>query len=110
MSISKVSSELLEDALDIIAGCNGIRSSELASALGVGPSSATAIVRELLKFNCISKGAVQYFKKDGEVSLHTGHYYEQDLPVGYKTPNRRQTKKKIEAAERRNKDAHNRLS
>jgi hypothetical protein len=45
--------------------------------------------------NCISKGKIKYFKKDGEVSFRDGYFYEQDIPLEYKTAKRRQRKRLV---------------
>ena len=92
MSISKVSKELLENGLDNIYN-EAITVGDLSKFLGVSPSSANAIMRDLLTLNCISKGKVKYFKKDGEVSFRDGYFYEQDIPVEYKTAKKRQRKR-----------------
>jgi predicted transcriptional regulator len=92
MSISKVSKELLENGLDVIYN-EAISVGDLSKFLGVSPSSATAIIRDLLALNCITKGKVKYFKKDGEVSFRDGYFYEQDIPLEYKTAKRRQRKR-----------------
>ncbi len=92
MSISKVSKELLENGLDVIYN-EAIFVGDLSKFLGVSPSSANAIMRDLLALNCISKGQIKYFKKDGEVSFKDGYFYEQDIPLEYKTQKRRQRKR-----------------
>jgi predicted transcriptional regulator len=92
MSISKVSKELLENGLDVIHN-EAITVGDLSKFLGVSPASATAIIRDLLALNCISKGKIKYFKKDGEVSFRDGYFYEQDIPLEYKTAKRRQRKR-----------------
>ena len=92
MSISKVSKELLEKGLDVIYN-EAITAGDLSKFLGVSPASATAIIRDLLALNCISKGKIKYFKKDGEVSFRDGYFYEQDIPLEYKTQKRRQRKR-----------------
>jgi len=92
MSISKVSKELLEQGLDVIYK-GAVTTGDLSKFLGVSPSSATAIIRDLLALNCISKGKIKYFKKDGEVSFRNGYFYEQDIPLEYKTAKRRQRKR-----------------
>jgi len=92
MSISKVSKELLENGLDVIYN-EPISVGDLSKFLGVSPASANAIMRDLLTLNCISKGGIKYFKKDGEVSLRDGYFYEQDIPFEYKTQKRRQRKR-----------------
>ena len=92
MSISKVSKELLENGLDVIYN-EPISVGDLSKFLGVSPSSANAIMRDLLTLNCISKGEIKYFKKDGEVSFRDGYFYEQDIPLEYKTAKRRQRKR-----------------
>lgn len=88
----RVSSELLNDALDILASNNGLQTSDLARELNVSDSAASAAVRDLLNFGCISEGAVQYFRKDNEVTLKRGYFYEKDLPDYYNTPRSRQEK------------------
>jgi predicted transcriptional regulator len=88
MSISKVSKELLEKGLDVIHN-EAITVGDLSKFLGVSPSSANAIIRDLLALNCVSKGEIKYFKKDGEVSFRDGYFYEQDIPIEYKTAKRR---------------------
>jgi hypothetical protein len=92
MSISKVSKELLEQGLDVIYK-GAVTTGDLSKFLGVSPSSANAIMRDLLVLNCISKGGIKYFKKDGEVSFRDGYFYEQDIPLEYKTQKRRQRKR-----------------
>ena len=92
MSISKVSKELLENGLDVIYN-EAITVGDLSEFLGVSPSSANAIIRDLFTLNCISKGEIKYFKKDGEVSFRDGYFYEQDIPFEYKTQKRRQRKR-----------------
>ena len=92
MSISKVSKELLENGLDVIYN-EAISVGDLSKFLGVSPSSANAIIRDLLVLNCISKGEIKYFKKDGGVSFRDGYFYEQDIPFEYKTQKRRQRKR-----------------
>jgi predicted transcriptional regulator len=92
MSISKVSKELLENGLEVIYN-EAITVGDLSKYLEVSPSSATTIIRDLLALNCISKGKIKYFKKDGEVSFRDGYFYEQDIPLEYKTAKRRQRKR-----------------
>ena len=92
MSISKVSKELLENGLDVIYN-EPISVGDLSKFLRVSPSSANAIIRDLLTLNCISKGGIKYFKKDGEISFKDGYFYEQDIPLEYKTQKRRQRKR-----------------
>jgi predicted transcriptional regulator len=92
MSISKVSKELLEKGLDVIYN-EPITVGDLSKFLGVSPSSANAIIRGLLALNCISKGEIKYFKKGGEVSFRDGYFYEQGIPLEYKTQKRRQRKR-----------------
>ena len=92
MSISKVSKELLEKGLDVIHN-EAITVGDLSKFLGVSPSSANAIMRDLFALNCISKGKVKYFKKDGEFSFGDGYFYEQDIPFEYKTQKRRHRKR-----------------
>lgn len=88
-----VSSELLNDALDVLAAGSGLRKCDIAESLGVVGSTASAVVRDLLELNCISMGAVKYFRKDGAVTFKEGYFFEQDLPSGYRTPRWRQNRK-----------------
>jgi predicted transcriptional regulator len=92
MSISKVSKELLGKGLDVIHN-EAITVGDLSKFLGASPSSANAIIRDLFTLNCISKGKIKYFKKDEEVSFRDGYFYEQDIPLEYKTAKRRQRKR-----------------
>lgn len=89
---SRVSGELMKEALDEIEATNGIRPCELAKALKIGQTTALTAIRQLLELNCISKGAVKYERKDGEVIFKTGYLYEQDLPEGFVITKRRQRK------------------
>jgi hypothetical protein len=90
---NRVSSELAREILNAIAEGNGLRATEIKDIVHCAPSAVAAGLKVLLDYNCISKGAVKYFRKDGEETLHTGYFYEQDLPATYKTPRKRQERK-----------------
>jgi len=85
VSTNRVSSQFLNKVLDVLAGSNGLRAVDIASEIGCSQSAVSAAVCMLKELGCISEGAVQYFRKDGQVTLHNGYFYEQNLPVGFVT-------------------------
>lgn len=90
MTTNKASSELMNKVLDVLAGQSAMGVTELSRTVGKSPSAVSAVIAELRKLNCISEGAEQFRRKDGEVTYHKVYIYEQDLPEGYKTPRRMQ--------------------
>jgi len=91
---SKVSSELLDQALDIFSICNGLQRCELIRSLNVSNSAGTIIIKELLELECISIGAIQYHRIDGHITLRKGYLYEQDLPEDFRVTKRRHFKER----------------
>lgn len=93
MNTNRVSRELLQDVLDYILAANGVQACEIRDCLEISSSAVSAAVRELLKLGCISLGAVKYFRKDGEVTLHDGYFYETEIPKDYRKGSKRQRRK-----------------
>lgn len=90
---SRVSSELTREILNAIAEGNGLTATQIKNIVHCAPSGVAAGLKVLLGHNCISKGAVKYFRKDGGETLHTGYFYEQELPASYKTARKRQKRR-----------------
>lgn len=74
-----VSEKKLGMILDYIQRSNGVTIAEVAEGMKISKVSAHVGVKELLKRNCVSEGAVKYTKKRGGEGLRTGYFYENDL-------------------------------
>lgn len=74
-----VSEKKLGLVLDQIQAANGITTAEVAGTLKISMPGASAAINILITKGCVSKGSVQYIRKNGKIGLKPGYFYENDL-------------------------------
>ena len=93
-----VSSELLDEVLDILSISSGLRQCDIAECVECSPATVHAAVNKLVGLGCVSVGAVQYLRNDGEITLKKGYFYEQGLPQQYPFSKRRNRRRRQNGA------------